>query len=1211
MADGRTVTLAVDVVSVPGGRQKVVAETKEIEREAKRASKDILEHAVRNAKAETKAKEEEARRQKKITDDLLAYKIRKAKDETAQKKAAADSFLAAVRRDAQQEISENKRKLAQIDAAEKRFYAERNRRAQQSADAFLKSMKAMQTNGAVSAGSRSLVSDVFLGSVAAQGFTALTSSLTQAGRAIFDFSSKMQQSQVSFASLMKDSQMAAKHIKELQDLTVKFPLDFSSIATMSQRLQGAGIAARDVIPLIKDIGNVAAATGDLGAERMEGLAVALSQVASKGIVSAEEMEQLAERGVPAWKLLSEAIGKTIGETRKMAEDGEISADLLFKAFQRMARVNFAGAMERQARTFSGAMKQIENVLMITASEAFKPFMDKITKLASDSSKEIKKQKGDWNRIGFTLGSALGQGVSAGVAEAVAKLPAIIAGTLTGIVRGMYQIGVDYSTWTMRQALTGFGALDGTRWGNAVNRSVDWASKQWGGTQPTPNQILPPSTNYARPNYSGKITGSGENRRMAVDSPVANAGGLPMPKKKDSRVNLNLKDEMADALAIASQFGLTVTSGRSGGHNKGSAHGSGGAFDLRTNGVPPAIVETAIQALRNAGYSVKDERVRPQGQKVWTGPHIHVGGKAGKGERIDVNREVSQYLQSESDRKTKEYEDKIVDGIIMFYAKTGLLPSPEMADKIYARISELARLRGDAQPSKIQFNADMANVFRAHQGRRLPDSIATDGAVISGEFTPRDLEGMPEDPLKKELERRNKEIWENFRREQEDAFEDARQGWEDLLTDLANGDFKSVWRNLKDAMMQQFIRPASQMLAQLFGNPFGGMQTAGGFGGQGGFGGFNLGGLFGGGGSMGPGGTPMFNPVSGGFNFAGGGSQSGQAGGLLGNLFGGGGLGSIFGGLFGRGGGAGAIGSAAGGLLGGGGGGALGSAAGKALGGGGGLMSKLGGIGGIASIGGMAASMIGGALGGKWGNFLSMAGMGTSIGASIGGPWGALIGGAIGAGAGLISMLFGRDNAEKKLKEAALSTYGITVKDKSVLKTLKSLGETMFGKGNVGKNAQQVVSSDQGQLILRNYAEATNQSSDKIDRLYIGDENWSGNQFRSKFGGFRAFGGPVSAGKSYIVGERGPELFTANQSGTITPNGGGMSDAIVQRLIVVLGQVEETQNFLGTKLRSIPKGELIEMAAEENPEAFGKAIRNDNSNNLRSSEMFHRTAGGAY
>lgn len=46
---------------------------------------------------------------------------------------------------------------------------------------------------------------------------------------------------------------------------------------------------------------------------------------------------------------------------------------------------------------------------------------------------------------------------------------------------------------------------------------------------------------------------------------------------------------------------------------------------------------------------------------------------------------------------------------------------------------------------------------------------------------------------------------------------------------------------------------------------------------------------------------------------------------------------------------------------------------------------------------------------------------------------------------------------------------------------------------------------------------------------------------SVFGGARAMGGPVSSGKSYLVGEKGPELFVPSGSGNIVPNsamGGG-------------------------------------------------------------------------
>ena len=48
-------------------------------------------------------------------------------------------------------------------------------------------------------------------------------------------------------------------------------------------------------------------------------------------------------------------------------------------------------------------------------------------------------------------------------------------------------------------------------------------------------------------------------------------------------------------------------------------------------------------------------------------------------------------------------------------------------------------------------------------------------------------------------------------------------------------------------------------------------------------------------------------------------------------------------------------------------------------------------------------------------------------------------------------------------------------------------------------------------------------------------------------GKRAMGGPVSAGSSYMVGERGPELFTPKHGGSIVPNnalGGGSTSVVV-------------------------------------------------------------------
>ena len=71
----------------------------------------------------------------------------------------------------------------------------------------------------------------------------------------------------------------------------------------------------------------------------------------------------------------------------------------------------------------------------------------------------------------------------------------------------------------------------------------------------------------------------------------------------------------------------------------------------------------------------------------------------------------------------------------------------------------------------------------------------------------------------------------------------------------------------------------------------------------------------------------------------------------------------------------------------------------------------------------------------------------------------------------------------------------------------------------------------------------------------GDAALSGPQH----GGGRANGGPVQGGRSYTVGERGPEIFTPAMSGTITPNsggGGGSGTTIVQNINVSTG-VQQT------------------------------------------------------
>jgi len=82
-----------------------------------------------------------------------------------------------------------------------------------------------------------------------------------------------------------------------------------------------------------------------------------------------------------------------------------------------------------------------------------------------------------------------------------------------------------------------------------------------------------------------------------------------------------------------------------------------------------------------------------------------------------------------------------------------------------------------------------------------------------------------------------------------------------------------------------------------------------------------------------------------------------------------------------------------------------------------------------------------------------------------------------------------------------------------------------------------------------------------------------------FGGARAAGGPVASGQTYMVGERGPELFVPGRSGTIVANdkmGGGNTNVVVNvdaKGSSVEGD-EQGANQLGRVISAAVQSELI-------------------------------------
>lgn len=96
---------------------------------------------------------------------------------------------------------------------------------------------------------------------------------------------------------------------------------------------------------------------------------------------------------------------------------------------------------------------------------------------------------------------------------------------------------------------------------------------------------------------------------------------------------------------------------------------------------------------------------------------------------------------------------------------------------------------------------------------------------------------------------------------------------------------------------------------------------------------------------------------------------------------------------------------------------------------------------------------------------------------------------------------------------------------------------------------------------------------------------------SLFGGFRADGGPVSAGRAYVVGERRPELFVPSVPGMIVPN--------VPQMMAGGGAPRVEQHFsINAQGAVLAQGLIAEMQAIGVRAAAGGAIMAEQRSNRR-------------
>jgi hypothetical protein len=94
---------------------------------------------------------------------------------------------------------------------------------------------------------------------------------------------------------------------------------------------------------------------------------------NKGQIMAEEIQQLAEQGVPAWQALAESQGKSVEQVQRMVTAGKLGADAVEGFVAQFAEM-FPTAMSDQADTFNGKMSTLRDTFAQVSANIGEEFL---------------------------------------------------------------------------------------------------------------------------------------------------------------------------------------------------------------------------------------------------------------------------------------------------------------------------------------------------------------------------------------------------------------------------------------------------------------------------------------------------------------------------------------------------------------------------------------------------------------------------------------------------------------------------------------------------------------------------------------------------------------------------------------------------------------------------------------------------------------------
>lgn len=219
------------------------------------------------------------------------------------------------------------------------------------------------------AGKKQLSMGIGAGAAAAGIAVGLGKAVSAAGR--------VQQVEIGFKTMLGSAEAARAKVEELQKFAAGSPFDFEQTAKGAQQMLAMGISADKLIPTMEALGNAVAASGG-GTEEFLGAARALGQIQTKGKLSQEELNQFAERGIPAMQILKDELGLSAKQLQNIGAAGipaEKAVDALVRGFNK----RFAGGMEEQSKSLFGAFSNLTDSVNQLLAAIGVPLVGVVTK----------------------------------------------------------------------------------------------------------------------------------------------------------------------------------------------------------------------------------------------------------------------------------------------------------------------------------------------------------------------------------------------------------------------------------------------------------------------------------------------------------------------------------------------------------------------------------------------------------------------------------------------------------------------------------------------------------------------------------------------------------------------------------------------------------------------------------------------------------------